>query len=109
MTDSITTEFANVLAATPDSVILRGRQYAGSEPIDCVVHISRDLFFASASAWLDGKARYYEHDNTFAGVGSIDFHDLTRRPGRVHLQTAAGLQNVLAYDASGFTVDMEHG
>ena len=48
MPDTISTEFSGVLAATRSEVILRGRQYAATvdEPIDCGVHVTRDLYFA---------------------------------------------------------------
>src|SRR5271170_2242671 len=59
MPDTISTEFGDVLAATPSEVILRGRQYAGPEPIDCVVHVARDLYFSAVTAWLDQKAIYF--------------------------------------------------
>ena len=54
MLDTISTEFSGVLAATPLEVILRGRQYAATvdEPIDCVVHVTRDLYFSAVTAWL---------------------------------------------------------
>ncbi|MGD0108125.1 MAG: hypothetical protein ABSC06_29440 [Rhodopila sp.] len=99
MLDTISTEFGDVLAATPDSVILRGRQYTDGpdEPVDCVVHVSRDLYFASVSAWLDAKAAYYQQHNDYCEVGTtIEFEQLTRRAGRVHLLTDDGVQNVLA-------------
>jgi hypothetical protein len=55
MPDTISTDGPDVLAATPDTVILRGRHHAEPEPIDCVVHVTRDLYFSAVTAWLDPK------------------------------------------------------
>jgi hypothetical protein len=110
MPDTISTEFAGVvLAATPDTVILRGRQYAAPEPIDCVVHVTRDLYFSAVAAWLDQKTIYFATYQAFCGVGTIDFERLTPRPGHVRLRTAEGVKSVLAYDAVAFTVTMARG
>jgi hypothetical protein len=43
-------------------------------------------------------------DDQAGGVGTIEFDQLTHRPGRVSLLTADGEQNVSAYDAAKFTV-----
>ena len=64
MIDMISTDFRDVLAATSDSVILRGRHYTADEPVDCVVHVSRELYFAAVSEWLDQKSRYYVTQQT---------------------------------------------
>jgi hypothetical protein len=104
MPDTISTEYGGVLAATPDSVILRGRQYAGREPVDCVVHVSRERYFGVVSAWLDAKMVYFTANNDYYSVGTIEFDQLTRRPGRVPLPTDDGEQNVSAYNAAEFTV-----
>jgi len=109
MPDTISTEFGDVLAATPSEVILRGRQYAGPEPIDCVVHVARDLYFSAVTAWLDQKAIYFATYQAFCGVGTIDFERLTPRPGHVRLRTGEKVKSVLAYDAAAFTVNMERG
>jgi hypothetical protein len=110
MPDTISTDFADVvLAATPDTVILRGWQYAVPEPIDCVVHVTRDLYFSAVTAWLDQKAIYFATYQAFCGVGTIDFERLTPRPGHVRLRTAEGVKSVLAYDAAAFTINMERG
>ena len=92
MPDTISTEFSGVLAATPLEVILRGRQYAATvdEPIDCVVHVTRELYISAVTAWLDQKAIYFAAYKTFCGVGTIDFERLTARPGHVRLRTPAG-------------------
>ena len=109
MPNTISTDGPEVLAATPDSVILRGRQYMGPEAVDCVVHISRALYFSAVAAWLDQKAIYFGNYQDFCGVGTIAFERLTPRPGQVRLRTAKGVQSVQSYDAAAFTVRMERG
>jgi hypothetical protein len=74
----------DVLAVTDHEVILRGQQYsAPREPIECVLYVSRALYHAAIDAW-------------------------TLRQGRAWVPTDGGPLNVLAYDAAGFSVDMEH-
>jgi hypothetical protein len=84
-------------------VILRGRQDVG-EPVDCVMHVSRERYFEVVSAWLAAKMVYYAANNDYYGVGTIEFGQPTRRPGRVPLPTDDGEQNVSAYNAAEFTV-----
>ena len=67
MPDTISTDGPDVLAATPDTVILRGRHHAEPEPIDCVVHVTRDLYFSAVTAWLDQKAIYFATYQAFCG------------------------------------------
>ena len=109
MSNTISTDGPDVLAATPSEVILRGRQYAEPEPIDCVVHVTRDLYFAAVTAWLNQKAIYFATYKSFCGVGTIDFERLTPRPGHVRLRIGEKVKSVLAYDAAAFTVNMERG
>jgi hypothetical protein len=93
----------DVLAVMDHEVILRGQQYSATrEPIDCVLYLSRALYHAAIDAWLDAKM------SSAAGIGAIEWAGLTLRQGRAWVPTDGGPLNVLAYDAAGFSVDMEH-
>ena len=111
MPDTASTAGPDVLAATDREVILRGRQYSNAtdERIECVLYVPRALYHVAIDAWLDAKAKYFAHRDEFCGVGAVEWSSLTRRQGRMWLATEDGPQNVLAYDAAGFVVDMEHG
>ena len=100
--NTATTAGPEVLAATPDSVVLRAQKYpdAIGKPIECILYVSRTLYLKAISAWLDRKSEYSARYNDMAvGVGTIIWTDLTRHPGT----------STEAYDAASFIVDMEHG
>jgi hypothetical protein len=96
--NTATTAGPEVLAATPDSVVLLAKQYSNTmgKPIECVLYVSRALYLKAISAWLDQESEYSaQYNDMDIGVGTIVWTDLTRRPGVA----------TEAYDAAGFIVD----
>ena len=115
-----------MLSATEDDVILLGLYFGddAQDCEDCVLYITRELFRNALEEWLDRKAEYREMWNSWCGVGSIVFEELSENPKPSYLarclvddtrdydveDTRWGeMVEVRTFRASTFIVDMEHG
>jgi hypothetical protein len=105
----------HILSADDNNAILLGHTDDDDEDDDrCVLLVTREVYLAATSAWLDAKAEMARtYNGEFCGVGPIYFNKAKLHNEVEHrlpaLDAVKGEVVVDAYTATEFEVDMEHG